>query len=1358
MHKENMESKANAASSESGAGKDDMKSLRKQQLERELELLESQIAQKRTVIDKTEEEVERAHNAVTAAKDDEATALFHQRQAALKAQADEARRLRELAGHSSGNKGSGTNDKSRAIDPSSSNSSSSSGGGDGEASAEREAFERERNEMLEKMEMLEMQNKLLASRVERTETRAQELLGEEQRKREAMEEAERAAQEALLLERAEKTLAISQLEGQQQSLLESEKAEKEELERERAKLRAKLAMIEASEASAQETLLADKAEREELKRNLANMEASHQEAHLALEMERQERLEAIAKMEEEKKVLMQEQELRHRAIAMEKEELRVAMKAMEGEKKALFDKVSASEEKAQEEIQQLEMHKVEYELSIRRLEEEKQALDSKMRSVEQQSEMVTEALADQLSKEKAQLQQDMKKLEDEKSDLASSLEESTQKSLKAQEEMNQRLEQERSELRSNLAKMEEEKKALASHLEQSMKESKEQSRAIQDKAREEHAQLQAAIALAEAEKTEIARKLEENTHQLAAEGSGDQQGKGDEQTKEAQEEHARAMKQLEVEREALKASMEEMAREKTEMQRQLQATEDEAKREREKETQRYMREKDELKAAVQKMKEELQREKEAAKKAADEAAKVAAEKAAAEAAAAGSSPDKEPHVEEEPEEAAVKTLKPSKSLYDMFQEEGPEDASGPQLPRTLSKALLADPTALTIDVIQEGDETQEDNIFGVDDSDDWGDTVSMGSKASKASRASRGSKSSKRGAAGKKKVEKTPDPFDDLPAPHAAAAGGDIARLKMLGRLEVSLLSSFDAAHRCPLFYAVAYGQVEVTQFLVDACPEMVLAVDAHGDTPLHAAASGGSHECMEALLDASAKYAKKTKKESGQGHGDSGNSLGSGPASFHDSSKYGDIANPRNAMQMTPSHLARSPDVVEVLYNYGADLSAQDSNGRSPLFVACAMNREPCADFIINSLDREGKTDEIYEKDRRGDTALHAAACNGSVDCLLLLLQYGIDPTVGNIKNLKAIDLAARNGHVRCRDVLAEYHLHFCTSSEFDSVLFLATLQGHKRVKEEHGKDSSKMPDGMPPSAANDEGSYNIIKKKSSFSLNNGSASGGAGGTGAVPKGLKHVQSMFSLKTQKSLRVQRWGEWIAYEDQQTNHIYWYNHAKGEGQWEKPEEVAKLQLDAALGASPGGGEASDVLSPAHTLSPKKSMRLKRHGDWIEYVTETAQTFFYNEKNGEFQWTAPPGVVPRSATKGEVTPVKGGDADGPGPDKSTPEHALLGNQASSGAHTPQAVPRKDGDGPVHTDWQPYKDPDTGNVFWYNTVTAVSQWDCPFDNMELVGGGDSADAPDSSNANGGAAANDDGSDDEAVEVVGDDDLGI
>ena len=42
----------------------------------------------------------------------------------------------------------------------------------------------------------------------------------------------------------------------------------------------------------------------------------------------------------------------------------------------------------------------------------------------------------------------------------------------------------------------------------------------------------------------------------------------------------------------------------------------------------------------------------------------------------------------------------------------------------------------------------------------------------------------------------------------------------------------------------------------------------------------------------------------------------------------------------------------------------------------------------------------------------------------------------------LKAIDLAIRNKQDRSKHLLAEYHLHYCTSSDFDSVLFLKTLE----------------------------------------------------------------------------------------------------------------------------------------------------------------------------------------------------------------------------------------------------------------------------------------------------------------------------
>lgn len=56
--------------------------------------------------------------------------------------------------------------------------------------------------------------------------------------------------------------------------------------------------------------------------------------------------------------------------------------------------------------------------------------------------------------------------------------------------------------------------------------------------------------------------------------------------------------------------------------------------------------------------------------------------------------------------------------------------------------------------------------------------------------------------------------------------------------------------------------------------------------------------------------------------------------------------------MEMTPVHLASSIAVLDVLYQHDADMQALDCNRRTPLFIACAMNREECSDFLISMID----------------------------------------------------------------------------------------------------------------------------------------------------------------------------------------------------------------------------------------------------------------------------------------------------------------------------------------------------------------------------------------------------------------------
>jgi ankyrin repeat protein len=74
----------------------------------------------------------------------------------------------------------------------------------------------------------------------------------------------------------------------------------------------------------------------------------------------------------------------------------------------------------------------------------------------------------------------------------------------------------------------------------------------------------------------------------------------------------------------------------------------------------------------------------------------------------------------------------------------------------------------------------------------------------------------------------------------------------------------------------------------------------------------------------------------------------------------------------MTPAHMTASAEILELLLTAGADFTIVDENERSPLFVACAMNRTRTADYLIGCLDLQNDK-ALLKRDKRGDTPLHA-------------------------------------------------------------------------------------------------------------------------------------------------------------------------------------------------------------------------------------------------------------------------------------------------------------------------------------------------------------------------------------------------
>lgn len=220
-------------------------------------------------------------------------------------------------------------------------------------------------------------------------------------------------------------------------------------------------------------------------------------------------------------------------------------------------------------------------------------------------------------------------------------------------------------------------------------------------------------------------------------------------------------------------------------------------------------------------------------------------------------------------------------------------------------------------------------------------------------------------------------------------------------------------SYQPPLFYVLQNGDLNQFEYILSNYPHFITHLNNQSDSIFHLCIEYERSDILILILSALEKSQLKNEIEI--------------------------IVNQENNLGMTPLHLVTSSVCLEILERCGADVSKRDSKGRSPLFIACALNRFECAEYLVNSLDE--KNVDLLIPDNRGDTPLHAAACNGSKECLLVLLQQGIDPSGPNEKGLRAIELAKRNKHKECQMILQEYQLHYFTDSQFDSMLFLATI-----------------------------------------------------------------------------------------------------------------------------------------------------------------------------------------------------------------------------------------------------------------------------------------------------------------------------
>ena len=255
---------------------------------------------------------------------------------------------------------------------------------------------------------------------------------------------------------------------------------------------------------------------------------------------------------------------------------------------------------------------------------------------------------------------------------------------------------------------------------------------------------------------------------------------------------------------------------------------------------------------------------------------------------------------------------------------------------------------------------------------------------------------------------------------------------------------------------------------------------------------------------------------------------------------------------------------------------------------------------------------------DDRGDGPLHAAACNGSVQCVRMLLQYGLEPDVANDQGLRPIDLAARRGQDECERLLAEYHMHHSVTQAgedgagaFDSVLFLATLEGHRRCKREAqakaggggawgagGGSKAGIRAGGGPGGEVGEEPYTIVKRP----RNDRPA-------------LSRCESLWSLRRHRSMRLEQWGDWIAYED-----VMPATTTNGDGSVERGGE-GEGKPGGGEDARPGAGGQADAAVEAGASDGMRGVS-RKGGD----EANAGLVFWYNTVTHEHQWSPPQAAI------------------------------------------------------------------------------------------------------------------------------------
>ncbi|TMW68597.1 hypothetical protein Poli38472_006065 [Pythium oligandrum] len=199
-----------------------------------------------------------------------------------------------------------------------------------------------------------------------------------------------------------------------------------------------------------------------------------------------------------------------------------------------------------------------------------------------------------------------------------------------------------------------------------------------------------------------------------------------------------------------------------------------------------------------------------------------------------------------------------------------------------------------------------------------------------------------------------------------AVIKANVVKLQQLLDAGVNL-DAKDEDERTPLHWAAGNGSVDVVEYLVEHAKARVNVQDDAGWTPLMSAASAGHSDVVSFLLSRGAD------------------------------------ANVPNENDQLPLHYHKGrQQIAELLLDYTKDINHADHLGNTPLMRA--LGGSPSREVIALLIDHGAR---LSAKDKAGNTALHLALMEGYEDIARYLIDNGADPMAKNRENVRCLDLA---------------------------------------------------------------------------------------------------------------------------------------------------------------------------------------------------------------------------------------------------------------------------------------------------------------------------------------------------------------